>query len=101
MEKNNDERNENIKAKLINNITITHLPESRIDLLSKINYLDFRKSEYENKQVKILNFNSNISFFDFFQDIVISAVHLGLPFFGNFIKRDISRKCDIHRKSKG
>ena len=39
-------------------------------MLLKIKKLDFRKSEYEHKSIKLSNINQNISFFNYFQEIV-------------------------------
>lgn len=72
MEKINEDKIENtlIKSKLLVNHNIFNISENKIDMLNKIKNLDFRKSEYENKLTKITNLNSNISYFNFFQDIV-------------------------------
>jgi hypothetical protein len=54
----------------MNNHNLFNISENKIEMLHKIKNLDFRKSEYENKLTKILNLNPNLSFFNFFQDIV-------------------------------
>ena len=71
MEKINEDKIENslIKSKLINH-NIFNISENKVDMLLKIKKLDFRKSEFDNKLTKIANVNTNISFFNIFQDIV-------------------------------
>ena len=68
MEKINEDKIENslIKSKL----QIHNIAENKVDMLLKIKKLDFRKSEYEHKLIKLSNINQNISFFNYFQDIV-------------------------------
>jgi|LauGreDrversion4_2_1035121.scaffolds.fasta_scaffold240862_3 hypothetical protein len=72
MEKINEDKIENtlIKSKMLNNHSLFNISENKIDMLLKIKNLDFRKSDYETKLTKISNLNPNVSFFNFFQDIV-------------------------------
>jgi hypothetical protein len=76
MEKINEDKIENtlIKSKMLNNHSLFNISENKIDMLLKIKNLDFRKSDYEVKLTKISNLNPNVSFFNFFQDIV--NIHL-------------------------
>lgn len=72
MEKINEEKIENtlIKSKMLNSHNLFNVSENKIDMLLKIKNLDFRKSDYEIKLIKVPNLNPNVSFFNFFQDIV-------------------------------
>ena len=72
MEKINEDRIENnvIRANMMNTHSIFNITDNKIDMFMKIKNLDFRKSDYETKSITMANVNPNISFFNFFQDIV-------------------------------